>query len=53
VPIAIAYMLEGAILLVALGGEVFRTNRLVVRRVHTEVIGPDPVAEAAPEAAPA
>ena len=33
VPIAIAFMLEGAILLAALGGEVFRRNRLVVRRI--------------------
>jgi simple sugar transport system permease protein len=33
VPIATAFMLEGAILLAALGGEVFRRNRLVVRRI--------------------
>jgi ABC-type uncharacterized transport system permease subunit len=32
VPIAISQMLEGAILLFALGGEVFRRNRLVIRR---------------------
>ena len=34
VPVAIAFMLEGAILLAALGGEVFRRNRLVVRRIR-------------------
>jgi ABC-type uncharacterized transport system permease subunit len=54
VPLAIAYMLEGAILLVALGGEVFRTHRLVVRRVAS---APErrtgEVGEPAPEAAPA
>lgn len=32
VPIAIGYLLQGAILLVALGGEVFRRNHLVLRR---------------------
>ena len=54
VPIAIAYMLEGAILLVALGGEVFRTNRLVIRRVDTVPdIAREAASEATPEAAPA
>jgi simple sugar transport system permease protein len=32
VPIAISYMLEGIVLLFALGGEVFRRHRLVLRR---------------------
>ena len=32
VPLAISFMLEGIILLFALGGELFRRNRLVVRR---------------------
>jgi simple sugar transport system permease protein len=32
VPLAISFMLEGVILLFALGGELFRRNRLVVRR---------------------
>lgn len=32
VPIAVTQMLQGAILLFALGGEIFRRNRLVVRR---------------------
>ncbi len=50
VPIAIAYMLEGAILLVALGGEVFRRNRLVIRRTTPE---PAPIEVTAPEVAPA
>jgi simple sugar transport system permease protein len=36
VPIAISQMLQGAILLFALGGEVFRRNRLVVRRIPAE-----------------
>ena len=34
IPLAISYMLEGIILLFALGGEVFRRNRLVIRRVR-------------------
>ena len=50
VPIAIAYMLEGAILLVALGGEVFRRNRLVIRRTTPE---PAPIEVTAREVAPA
>jgi ABC-type uncharacterized transport system permease subunit len=33
IPLAISYMLEGIILLFALGGEIFRRNRLVIRRV--------------------
>ena len=51
VPVSIAYMLEGAILLVALGGEVFRRNRLVVRRTAPDV--PAPVEATAAEVAPA
>ena len=37
VPLAISFMLEGVILLFALGGELFRRNRLVVRRRAVEV----------------
>ena len=33
VPVSIAFMIEGAILLAALGGEVFRRNRVVFRRI--------------------
>jgi simple sugar transport system permease protein len=37
VPISIAVVLQGAVLLFALGGEVFRRNRLRVRRVQQSV----------------
>ena len=37
VPISIAVVLQGAVLLFALGGEVFRRNRLRVRRVQQTV----------------
>ena len=36
VSVAVAQVLEGLILLVALGGELFRRNRIVVRRVVEE-----------------
>jgi ABC-type uncharacterized transport system permease subunit len=34
VPISIAVVLQGSVLLFALGGEVFRRNRLRIRRVQ-------------------
>jgi hypothetical protein len=37
VPIAIAIVLQGAVLLFALGGELFRRNRVVVSRVGSVV----------------
>lgn len=38
VPLAVSFMLEGIILLFALGGELFRRNRLVVRRRRPEAV---------------
>jgi simple sugar transport system permease protein len=46
IPIAISYMLEGIILLFALGGEVFRRNRLVVRRTRPPAGDVQPVGNA-------
>jgi simple sugar transport system permease protein len=46
IPIAISYMLEGIILLFALGGEVFRRNRLVVRRTRPPAGDAQPVGNA-------
>jgi simple sugar transport system permease protein len=39
VPISIAVVIQGAVLLFALGGEMFRRNRLRVRRVATTHVG--------------
>lgn len=53
VSVAVAQVLEGLILLVALGGELFRRNRIVVRRVAPDgVADPDSGPTAVPVAGP-
>ncbi len=50
VPLSVSFMLQGAILLFALGGEVFRRYRLVIRRRRAgdeSGFGPRPMVEAA------
>ena len=41
VPISIAVVLQGSVLLFALGGEIFRRNRIRIHRIKPLVISPE------------